>query len=183
VGKINVTKPFKMKVWLDSLKTVLDTRKVLFLTDDDLVMLVNQEIKKSGDLSAMIEPRTFRNWKAGKFHPDEVTGREFMDTLALTYIQMKEIAGELFLTGGKGEWVKGAWLLERKWPEEFALRNKVETTHRQEAVIQISASNEEQKTLIENILNNEATDVSFQEVYPLKIKAKTDNTNDENYDF
>ena len=186
MGKIKTTKPFKMKIWLTALQTILDTRKIIFLSDDDLVMLVNREIKKNGDPRCTIDPRTFRNWKAGKFAPNDEIGREFMETLALAYVDQKELVGQQMFeceSKDKGDWRRFSFVLERRFREEFGQNNTLELTNKKETNIQIVASDNDQKTLLESLLSGDVKDIHYQEVQPLKIDSSTDNKQEEEYEF
>lgn len=159
-------RPFKMVRWVDELKAVLLENNALFLTDKDLHFLVNQKLPKNDKITL----RTFENWVAGKFAPDEETGREFMELLQNARIIQKQALIGKILTDNDKNWYRFAWLAERKF-DELNLKHKSEsiTKNEQTRIIQISAANDEQKALIDNIIN-----ADFTEVKPLQIQLKKD---------
>ena len=175
--------PSKMKPFIKALKNVLDTRKILFLSDEDLMRLVNQEIKKNGDPRCQIEYRTFKHWKAGNFAPDDDTGREFMELLALAYIDQKEQCGIAMFecdSKDKGDWRRYSFVLERRFKDEFGQNSTLEVTNKRENIIQIQAGNAENAQLIDNIINGGGFS-QFKVVEPQKLNA--DNTESEEHDF
>ncbi|RZJ67691.1 MAG: hypothetical protein EOO50_05255 [Flavobacterium sp.] len=171
----------KMKIWTDALKTVLEGKKVIFLTDEDLVLLVNREIKKHGDPRCIISNRQFRRWKAGEIENEHA--EEFLEILQLAYIDMKEVVGEKLMNDAN--FTRWAWILERKFSSEFALVHKQETTRTNQTIIQIEAGSESKKNLIDAIRNGTVIDINYQDVEPLKINmpTSTDNEKSDEYDF
>lgn len=170
----------KMKIWTDALQKVLETRKIIFITDEDLVLLVNREIKKTEkDSPNTISHRQFRRWKAGEIENDYA--QEFLETLQLAYIEMKDVVGEKLMN--EPNFTRWAWILERKFSKDFALVHKSENINRQETIIQIEAGSEQKRNLIEAIRNGQ-TITAYTEVEPIKIPASSaDNTKNDDYDF
>src|SRR5690606_32138704 len=128
-----------------------------------------------------IDPRTFRNWKAGKFTPDEDIAKEFMDTLALAYIDQKEQVGTAMFEcddKSKGDWRRYSFVLERRYKDDFGQTSTLEVNNKKETIIQISASSDEQKQLIENVINTDFVEVPRKRI---ELDAK-DNKEDE-YEF
>ena len=159
-------RPSKMESWLPALKEVLDTENILFLTDNDLRILTNEKLPEE----QQITDRTFKNWKAGKWHESEETGKVFLKVVEKALIKQKQWIGERMLETTNQSWVRYAWLLERKFAE-FNLKQISENVNRNELnVIQITASNEEQRKLIDNIIN-----VDFEDIQPVRILASNDN--------
>jgi hypothetical protein len=172
-----VGRPFKMTNWIPSLQAVLDNNSVVFLTDKDLVFLVN----KSLPIEDRITTRCFKNWKAGKFAPNEELGLIFLEMIEEALIKEKLALGEALKNDKTGQWVRYAWILERKF-EEFNLKYISESTHKNEhsQVIQITAGNNEQKKMIENLI-----DADFEEIIPNSkndVDSTTDNKADD-YEF
>lgn len=168
-------RPFKMQAWLEELKIVLNERNILFLTDKDLQFLVNQRLSQE----AQITDRTFENWKAGKFAPDDETGKQFMDTVHDALIRQKEALGKELLEGDPKRFKAITFLLERKF-SEWNLKKISENITRQEQslTLNITAANESQLTLIDSIINSD-----FTIVEPLKLKPSTSNNESEEYGF
>lgn len=157
-------RPFKMGNWIPSLQQVLNNNSVVFLTDADLVFLVNKLLP----IEDRITTRTFKNWKAGKFAPNEELGVEFLELIQEALIKEKMALGEALKNDKTGQWVRYAWILERKF-EEFNLKHISENINKNEEtqIIQITAGNNEQKALIQNILNPD-----FIELKPEQLPAK-----------
>lgn len=168
-------RPFKMKIWIEVLKEVLSENEVVYLTNEDLVFLVNDKIENT---DSQITVRTFKNWIAGKFHPEEEIGKEFMGLIKKALIRQKQALAKKMLEGDDKYWYKYGWLLERKF-SEYNLKSisEVKNTNEQQNIILITAANDEQKNLIDNIIN-----VDFVEVKPLQFTSPDDNMRDE-YDF
>lgn len=174
-------RPSKMKIWIEALKKVLEERKIIFLTDEDLVLLVNREIKASENPAFTIDSRTFKRWKAGQTGNNEFA-EEFLETLQMAYIEMKDFVGEKLQTDSN--FTRWAWILERKFAGEFSLVKRLETTHKNETIIQITAGDKENQILLDSIINGDAIDIDFTEVEPIKLKSSsTDNTKEDDYDF
>lgn len=181
-NKPGAGRPFKMKIWVDKLKEVLEENEIAFITNEDLVFLVNEKID---DPSHEITIRTYKNWIAGKFHPDEEVGKKFIKLVKNALIKQKQNLVKKMFEGDDKYWYKYGWLLERKF-QEFNLKaiSEVKHTNEQKAVIQITAANTDQATLINSIINGDnVIDIDFSEVEPIKLPAKNDNKKEDEYDF
>ena len=174
--KLGKGRPFKMANWIPALQDVLDSNSIVFLTDKDLVFLVNKNLSKED----RITERTFKNWKTGKFAPNENLGSEFLELIQEAMIKEKVALGEKLQNDKTGQWTRFAWILERKF-EEFNLKQISENTNKTtQTFIQINAGSDEQKRMIENLINPE-----FKEVKPIQIAQifKTQNNDDEELPF
>lgn len=174
-------RPFKMKIWTEKLKEVLDENTALFLTDEDLVFLVNEKIN---DPTCHITSRTLRNWKAGKTDPKAVdTAEEFAKLIQNALIKQKQAVLKKMLETEDRSWPKYAWILERRFAE-WNLKQISEVQHTSnQPIIQIQAANSQQMQLIDNIINGDIVDVDFTEVEPIKLPAVNNNKKEDDYDF
>lgn len=165
-NKKEVGRPFKMEAWLKALNEVLDEESTIFLSDKDLVLLVNRILPEENNIT----DRTFINWKAGKFAPNEDLGKEFIGCIEISLIKQKQLLGERLMNDTTGQWTRYAWILERKF-SEWNLKHISENINKNEqaTVIQITAGNDEQKALIESIMN-----ADFQEIKPAQLQEKTE---------
>jgi hypothetical protein len=167
-------RPFKMSKWIIKLEEVLSEENILFLSDHDLRFLVNERLEDKEQISK----RTFENWKSGEFHPDDSTGQKFLKCIEGALIKQKQFLAKKMIEDDKN-WQRFAWIMERKF-DEWNLKkiseriNKNETTN----IIQITAGNEAQRLLIDNIINTD-----FVEVKPRAISSKYDNKIDDEYEF
>jgi hypothetical protein len=169
-------RPFKMQTWITELKNVLEERNIIYLTDEDLIFLVNKRLPKESQISKS----TFEKWKAGKFAPDDETGKEFIDLIHLALINEKNTIGYKLENDTSGQWTRYAWILERKF-SEWNLKHISENINKNEqaTIIQITAGNEEQKKMIENLINYSP---DFVEIKPNQISAN-DNDKEDEFDF
>jgi hypothetical protein len=165
-NKKEVGRPFKMEAWLRALNEVLDEESTIFLSDKDLVLLVNRILPEENRITS----KTFENWKAGKFAPNEDLGKEFIGCVEISLIKQKQLLGERLMNDTTGQWTRYAWILERKF-SEWNLKHISENINKNEqsTVIQITAGSNEQKALIESIMN-----VDFEEIKPSQIQEKTE---------
>jgi hypothetical protein len=165
-NKKEVGRPFKMEAWLKALNEVLDEESTIFLSDKDLVLLVNRILPEENNIT----DRTFINWKSGKFAPNEDLGKEFIGCIEISLIKQKQLLGERLMNDTTGQWTRYAWILERKF-SEWNLKHISENINKNEqsTVIQITAGSNEQKALIESIMN-----VDFEEIKPKQIQEKTE---------
>jgi len=95
------------------------------LTDDVLVMMLNDSLPKDENISRSV----FKQWKSGNL-PKEDSNLEFVDEfLSLIkkgyYMQQKFLLEKLHKE--TGQWQKWAWIIERKF-DEWNLKKKQETT-------------------------------------------------------
>lgn len=174
-----VGRPHKMESWCDALDIVLNDENTLFLSDKDLVFLVNKQLPSD----CQVDKRTFENWKAGKFHPNEDIGRKFVEHIETSLIKQKQLLGQRLLNETTGQWTRYAWILERKFAE-WNLKHISENINKNEheTIIQITAGNDEQKALIESIMFTD-----YKIVEPIKIEHKevdlTDNEKEDEDEF
>ncbi|MCG2611511.1 hypothetical protein LZZ90_08320 [Flavobacterium sp. SM15] len=172
-------RPFKMKVWLPALKAVLDNEDLRYLTDNELLFLVNRLLPKN----ERINKRTFINWKGGKFAPDEEIGEEFLELMEYAHIRQKQALGQKMLDENNMTWTKYAWLLERKFSDLNLKHISEHTNKNEQTTINIIASSDEQKKLIESIMNTEFIEIK-PEALPIKKEVEpTDNNEDDELPF
>lgn len=171
--KLGKGRPFKMASWIPALQEVLENNSIAFLTDKDLVFLVNKKLSTDD----RITERTFKNWKTGKFAPNEQLGSEFLELIEEAMIKEKVALGEKLQNDKTGQWTRFAWILERKF-EEFNLKQISENTNKtSQTFIQINASSDKQQKMIENLINPE-----FIEIKPKQI-VQPQNNDDEALPF
>lgn len=175
-------RPFKMKIWVEALKKVIEERKVAFLTQMELVFLVNKEI---ADKNCHITERTLRNWAAGKTDPKDIeVADEFLSLYKTALIEQKLNIVDNIMAGNDKLWYRFGWLAERVFSDQFSLKQISEIKHTSnQPIIQIQASNTEQMKLIDNIINGESIDTDFEVVEPKKLQSKNDNEKIDDYDF
>ncbi|TRX34955.1 hypothetical protein FNW52_12500 [Flavobacterium sp. ZT3R18] len=159
-------RPFKMQYWVAELNTVLCDEDILFLTDKDLVFLVNKNLPDENKISES----TFEKWKAGKFHPNEEIGKEFIGMIHLALIRQKQMLAKKMMDDTTGQWTRYAWIMERKFVE-WNLKHISENINKNEqaTVIQITAGSEEQRKLIDNLIN-----ADYEEVKPIQLPKPKD---------
>lgn len=173
-GRAGNSRPFKMNNWLPKLKLVLENEDWVFLTDEELVFLVNSKLKPEEQICQS----TFEKWKSGKYAPDETIAKEFANAIKLALIRQKQMLGQRMFSETAGNWQKVSWILERKW-SDLNLKKISENINKNEqsTVIHITAGNEQQKALIESIMN-----IDFVEIPPKRIESN-DNEKEDEYDF
>jgi len=166
-------RPFKMEAWIVQLEDVLSEENILFLSDSDLRFLVNDRLEESQQISK----RTFENWKKGEFHPDDNIGRKFLKCIEGALIKQKQFLAKKMIEDDKN-WQRFAWIMERKF-DEWNLKKISEriTKNENTNIIQISAGNEVQRKLLDNIINADFTDVNLK-----ALQSKNDNEEDK-YEF
>lgn len=167
-------RPFKMEFWLKELNVVLEDEDILFLSDKDLVFLVNRGLPQEHKIA----DSTFEKWKAGKFAPNEEIGKEFIGCIHLALIRQKQFLSQKLMEDNSGQWTRIAWIMERKF-SEWNLKHISENVNKNEqsTVIQITAGNEEQRKLIDNLINTD-----FEEVKPLQVEQTNVEQNNEKED-
>jgi hypothetical protein len=161
-------RPFKMVTWLSALKEVLADEDILFLSDKDLVFLVNDKLPKK----QRIADNTFEKWKAGQYAPNESVGKEFIQCIKLALIKQKQYLGERLRNDTTGQWTRYAWILERKFAD-WNLKHVSENINKNETetVINITAGNEAQRKLIDDLINS----TDFIEIKPNQIEGNQNN--------
>lgn len=161
-NKNNVGRPFKMMAWCDALSEVLEEPLAVFLSDKDLVVLVNQKLQPDNQ----IDKRTFENWKSGKFAPNEDVGKEFIKLIELALIKQKLSLGKKLFEDDTKQWSKYKWILETKFKDWKKINENV-NRNEHEIVINITAGNDEQKQLIESIMF-----ADYKIIEPIQLPAK-----------
>ncbi|MGQ2984864.1 hypothetical protein [Flavobacterium sp.] len=169
-------RPFKMKIWVEALAKVIEERKIAFLTQEELVFLVNKEIPEK---DCHITTRTLRNWAAGKTDPkDNEVAEEFLDLFKTALIEQKLNIVDNILAGGDKNWYRLGWLAERVYSDQFSLKKITEIQHTSnQPIIQIQAADSKQAQLIDSIIN-----VDFVEV-PKKVIELTNDNKEGDYGF
>lgn len=154
-------RPFKMEFWLKELNVVLEDEDILFLSDKDLVFLVNRGLPQEHKIA----DSTFEKWKAGKFAPNEEVGKEFIECIHLALIRQKQMLSKKMMEDNNGQWTRFAWIMERKF-SEWNLKHISENINKNEqaTVINIQAGNEAQRTLIDNLIN-----ADFEVIRPIEL--------------
>lgn len=167
----------KMTKWLPALKEVLDSDNILLLSDKDLVFLVNQKLQPD----ERITDECFSMWKSNKRNaPSEEIGKQFIELIQFALIRQKmSIERKMFDETNSTNWQRWAWLLERKF-EEWNLKHISENINKNEqsTIINISAGSDEQKNLIDNIIN-----ASFEEIPNKELAPKKEQNNNEKEDY
>lgn len=168
-------RPFKMKIWIEKLEEVLAENNAIYLTDADLVFLVNDKID---DEKYHITTRTLRNWKTGKA-PDEETGKLFLKLFQKALIKQKKAIFEKLESTENVTWTRLAWILERRF-QEWNLKHisEVKNTNESKTTIQITAANEEQAKLIDNIINADFETIGTRILGPSSDDNKEEDENE-----
>lgn len=163
---------FKMERWIKALTDVLSEEDIIFLSDKDLVFLVNRNLSPEEKISKS----TFEKWKAGKFAPDDTLAKEFIECIEFSLIKQKQLLSKKMMEDTTGQWTRYAWIMERKF-SEWNLKHISENINKNEqaTVINITAGNEEQKSLLDSIINN----TEFIEVKPKQIQQNNNENEDE----
>ena len=107
---------------IDAAKNIIN-EKILFYTDEELVIAINEILPKEAQFSYI----TFAKWKAGDSQADSDLFKEFL------YLIKKSLALEKERLLGKLEtdkfgWQRYAWILERKF-DEWNIRTKADVNH------------------------------------------------------
>lgn len=99
---------------IDALNEVLVEKDIIVMTDEELVMFVNEKLNKEDQISYI----TFKKWKAGEM-PEINADKENIE-MFLSVIKkalFKERENLLKELKKDGQWQKYAWILERKFDE------------------------------------------------------------------
>jgi hypothetical protein len=164
-------RPHKMANWLTALNEVIEKEDTMFLSDKDVLFLVNQKLPQEDRISTS----TFQKWKAGKWH-DESVAEQFMETLEFVGIKQKQALGQMLMTDKTNNWTRLAWTMERKF-SDWNLKRISENININEpsTVIHITAGDDSQRQKIENLLNP-----NYKVVEPQRIESKPTNNEDDN---
>ena len=144
----------KLPKFLEAMKKVLDDPRSVILTDAELLIAVNHRL----NIKNRISISCFEFWKSPtsnkrspenqNIDPDLV--EDFRQTLAYARVEQKmNLASGMLDAKNKNQW-GSSWLLERKF-KDLQLKQNVEFT--QQPLIQITASTDEHKNIIQNILD------------------------------
>jgi len=121
-------RPSKLSTELiTAFKEVADEPATVALTDEELVMYVNQRLPEEKHISYS----TFKNYKNREY--DYITDEEklciseFLSTLKKVRLKQKMDTVNRMTNEGAGNWQKYAWILERKF-NDLNLTRKVDHT-------------------------------------------------------
>lgn len=180
IEKKGAGRPFKMERWVKALTDVLSEEDIIFLSDKDLVFLVNRNLLPEEKISQS----TFEKWKAGKFAPDESLAKEFIECIEFSLIKQKQLLSKKMMEDTTGQWTRYAWIMERKFTE-WNLKHISENINKNEqaTVINITAGNDEQKKLIQSIMNADAVEIQPLLLNKPDVDDSTDNEKDDEIGF
>jgi hypothetical protein len=98
--------------FLEVAKNIIYKEEMMFLTDEDLVHLINRELEEKYRISQS----TFKGWKSGNFGDNKDLGAEFLSLIKDALVEQKKNLFKKF--GDKTDiWTKWAWIIERKFSE------------------------------------------------------------------
>lgn len=140
--KNEVGRPSKAHAFIEVFKESLENedvaKTVIYLTDEDIVFMANDQLEEKERISQ----RTFQRWKAA-FKGDSVEGVDVLDSVGAEFCRLYKKALilqkiNLFTEMKKPtqpHWQKIAWIIERKF-DEWNIRQKTEldATVQQKAV-------------------------------------------------
>ena len=122
MARSNAGRPSKLKQEIiDVFKDVAES-EILYCTDEELVMLVNDQLPKE----SKIDYSTFKNWKAGT-QKDNPLYQEFLAVVKKALQKEKKNLLDK-LQKDKQAWQRYAWILERKYTE-WNLKHVQEIDH------------------------------------------------------
>lgn len=157
---------------IEIFEDIVRNNPVAFLTDEELVYLINKEL----EVNERIDIRTLRNWKAGK-SPENEIARKFEELYMDARMIQKNTLIVKILEGGDKNWYRFAWILKAKWDNEFNPTTQIQ--HTSEKTINIVAANDEQKTLIDNIINVDCVEIPVKQI----ASKELDNEKENEYEF
>lgn len=162
------TKDSKLPRFLEAMKLVLDDPRSVILTDTELLIAINHELKPKERVSISC----FEFWKSPTLnsrspenqHVDSELVEDFRETLGYARVSQKmNLASGMLDSKNKNQW-GSSWLLERKF-KDLQLKQNIESV--QQPLIQIMASNDTHKELIQNILDGRT--IQLEQVKPVEI--------------
>jgi len=127
-----VNYPSKIHAFIEKFREVLAVaefeKQVIFLTDSELVFIVNQELSEEDKISNY----SFRRWKA-KNNGEDVDGDESLDSVGLEFstlyksalIRQKAALFKKLTSPTESQWQRYAWIIERKF-DDWNIRHKTE---------------------------------------------------------
>jgi hypothetical protein len=130
--KNEIGRPSKIHAFIEALKDVLSVdefeKQIIFLTDAELVFVINQKLKEKERITDM----TFRRWKAKNtgedvkgVEPLDEVGKEFCSVYKSALIRQKAALFKKLLSPSEGQWQRYAWIIERKF-DDWNIRHKTE---------------------------------------------------------
>ncbi|MEM9076307.1 MAG: hypothetical protein AAGC43_04670 [Bacteroidota bacterium] len=154
----------KFKKFFEALKKVLNDERTVILTDDDLLVLVNQQLP----LKYRIHENTWKNWISGGKSSVEETNyisdeeaAEFRQLLKYTRVNQKmNLGANMMDENNKNQW-GSSWILERKFKD---LRLKSGNEVNINPTLKIEVGDSEAAGLIEGIINGDTIDIPHEEV-------------------
>jgi hypothetical protein len=164
-------KKSKFKTFFAAMKEVLNDPDTVILTDQELVVLVNDRLKSEDRISK----KTWEEW-LNKKSPRGVENqkgitdeeaKEFRHTLAAARVKQKMDLTKKSLDPNNQAAYKQHWILQRKFDD---LRDKPQIQLNSNPTISIEAGNSEQKKLIEGILAGKTIDIDHEEVGPERLE-------------
>ena len=134
-----MARPSKIDRFIEVAKDVLFRDDLMLLTDEELVFLINQDLKESEKVAI----RTFKLWKSGDYAEKGETGKEFLPLIKKALIVQKENLFKKFSNDDRA-WQRWAWIIERKfseWNLKNINENKNENNHTGEIKINYNLPN------------------------------------------
>ena len=132
-------RPSKIDKFIEVAKDVLFRSDLMLLTDEELVFLINEELKEKDKVAI----RTFKLCKSGDYSDKGQTGKEFLPLIKKALIIQKENLFKKF-TNDDRAWQRWAWIIERKfseWNLKNINENKNENNHKGEIKINYNIPN------------------------------------------
>ena len=161
-----MSRPTKLPMFLEKMKKVLNDPRSVILTDVELLVAVNQKLKKSERVAIS----TFELWKSKKITEkspenntqiDDDTIEEFRQTLAFARVEQKmNLTGNMLDEKNKNQW-GASWLLERKYED---LKNRPQVQLNSNPTIMIQAGDKEGQKMIDSIINGTVIDIEHEEI-------------------
>lgn len=178
----------KITKWLDALEEVINNEELMFLSNNDILYLVNSKLEKKEQITR----RTLHKW-VNKVHENisEEEYQRFEDLFSKTQIKQKQFLFKKMMESNDKSWTKYAWIMERKF-SDFNLKQITENINKNEDkhIIQIVGKDDEQLKLIDSIVNGNSIDAIYYEIPPTPIEGKTNseksinnNEDEDKFDF
>jgi hypothetical protein len=152
-----MSKESKLPKFLDAMKKVLEDERSVILTDGELLIACNHLLKRKDRVAVS----TFEFWKSPSQNhnsPEKLTSvsaemvEDFRETLSYARVGQKmNLTSALMDAKNKNQW-GSTWILERKFNDLKIQKNNDPVV---QPMIQITASNDEHKLLIQSLMNGE----------------------------
>lgn len=151
----------KFYAFFEKMKEVLEDAKTVILTDAELLILVNNKLEPGQRITLDV----WNNWKSarqsGLATIEQDLLDEFRHVLEFARVHQKmNLTANLLDSKNKNQYGT-MWILERKFND---LKMNQQINLNTNPTIQIQASNDHHKELIENIIQGGTIDISHQEV-------------------